>query len=124
MRRFWLISCLLAVITASALWGVHKLGFIVYDDPDYVAANPIVQRGLTPEGLAWAFGQVHGAETYWHPVTWLTHMLDCQLFGLNSGAHHLVSLGWHTANAVLLFQLLWRAIGARWTSAVIAALFA
>src|SRR5713101_6704021 len=123
MRRFWLIFCLLVTVTGAAFWGVHKLGFIVYDDPDYITANPIVQRGLTPEGLGWAFGNVRGSVTYWHPITWVTHMVDCQLFGLNGGAHHLVSLGFHTANVLLLFLLLSRSTGALWTSAVIAAFF-
>lgn len=123
MRRFWLIQCLLAVITATAFWDVHTLGFIAYDDPDYITTNWLVQRGLTREGLAWAFGQVHGTETYWHPITWVTHMFDCQFFGLNGGAHHLTSLAFHIANVLLLFLLIFRTTGAFWTSAVVAALF-
>src|SRR5438105_4255587 len=124
MRRFWLILVLLAMLSAATFWGVHRLGFIAYDDPDYITTNRIVQRGLTPEGLAWAFGNLHGTETYWHPITWVTHMLDCQLFGLNGGAHHLVNLAFHITNVLLLFLLIFRTTGAIWTSAVVAALFA
>src|SRR5262249_30491392 len=86
--------------------------------------NGIVQRGLTAEGLAWAFGQLHGTATYWHPLTWISHMLDCQLFGLKPGPHHLVNVLFHALNAVLLLVLLHRLTGALWRSAMVAALFA
>jgi len=102
----------------------HVLGhdFIDYDDPKYVVENPVVRAGLTGRGVAWAFTTEHAAN--WHPVTWLSHMLDCQLFGVQPEFHHATSLFLHTANGVLWF-LLWRAMtGAVWRSAVVAALFA
>ncbi|MEI7729644.1 MAG: glycosyltransferase family 39 protein [Verrucomicrobiota bacterium] len=98
--------------------------FINYDDPAYVTQNTWVQAGLTPKGVAWAFGNLHGEQTYWHPITWLSHMLDCQLFGLNAGWHHLVNVLFHALNAGLLFLVLKRLTGAVWRSAIVAALFA
>src|SRR5438045_1254007 len=100
------VAVALALLTFAAFFRVSQNGFVGYDDPDYLSLNPIVRQGLTREGLAWAFGNVHGEQTYWHPLTWISHMIDVQLFGLNPGAHHLVSLAIHTANAVLLFLLL------------------
>src|SRR3954471_20285094 len=102
MRRKATVVVLLILLTGVTFWRVGSSAFLSYDDPDYVTLNPIVQKGLSAEGLAWAFGNIHGEQTYWHPVTWLSHMLDVQLFGLNAGAHHLVSLAFHIANGVLL----------------------
>ena len=93
-----LIALLLAAVTTAVYWPVLRHEFINYDDPYYVTENPRVQAGLTQAGLVWAFTQLHGEHTYWHPVTWLSHMLDCQLFGLNAGAHHLVNVLLHAAN--------------------------
>src|SRR5438552_11037136 len=124
MRRTSTVAILLALLTAATFWQVSRLGFVSYDDPDYVTLNRVVQKGLSWQGLAWAFGNIHGEQTYWHPITWLSHMLDVQLFGLNPGAHHLVSLAFHIANAVLLFLILNAATGGFWTSALVAALFA
>jgi tetratricopeptide (TPR) repeat protein len=102
--------------------GVVRNGFINYDDNDYIAANPFVARGLTADGALWALTTTQSSN--WHPLTWLSHMLDVQLFGMNPGAHHLVGLGLHAANAALLYLLLLRLTGARWRSALVAALFA
>jgi len=124
MKEKLLTIAALIILTLTAFSGVGQLGFIGYDDPDYVSSNPMVQQGLTAQGVAWAFGNIHAERTYWHPITWLTHMLDCQLFGLNGGAHHWVSLLFHTANVILLFLLLANGTGAFWTSAVAAGLFA
>ncbi len=124
MRRDWLIVLVLMAVTLGVYWRVGQYEFINYDDPDYVTANPVVQKGLTSEGLAWAFGKAHAERTYWHPVTWLSHMLDCQLFGLKAGAHHLVNVGFHVLNAVLLFLLLKAMTQSPWRSALVAALFA
>jgi len=97
--------------------------FINLDDGAYVYKNPQVFRGLTSEGIIWAFTQSHAAN--WHPLTWLSHMLDCQLFGAgNAGAMHLVNVLFHTANSVLLFLLLRRATGSEYRSLCAAALFA
>jgi tetratricopeptide (TPR) repeat protein len=96
--------------------------FVNLDDQQYVTANPYVLRGLGWDGVAWAFGGFAAAN--WHPLTWLSHMADVTLFGVEAGAHHLVNVALHAANAVLLFTFLWRATGARWRSAIVAALFA
>jgi protein O-mannosyl-transferase len=122
-RTQWL-AVLLVVMTVAVYWQVSRHDFVNYDDTDYVTANSHVQAGLTWEGVKWAFGNLHGQATYWHPITWLSHMLDCQFFGLNPAAHHLVNLLWHTINVVLLFLLLNRLTGSMWASAFIAGVFA
>jgi branched-subunit amino acid transport protein AzlD len=109
-------------VTLAAFWPVRLNGFIEYDDQDYVTANAQVQRGLSWEGVAWAFQTGHAAN--WHPFTWLSHMFDVQLFGLNPAGHHLTSVLFHIANATLLFLLLRRTTGALWRSAFVAVLFA
>src|SRR5260370_33027008 len=124
MRRDLLIVLFLTLVTGAVYWQVGQYEFISYDDPDYVTGNRVVQQGLTKEGVAWAFGNLHGEKTYWHPVTWLSHMLDCQWFGLKPGAHHLVNVLLHVINAILVFFLFKRMTGAVWRSAVVAALFA
>ncbi|MHB8773383.1 MAG: tetratricopeptide repeat protein [Syntrophales bacterium] len=97
-------------------------GFISFDDDDYLTANPVVRQGLTWDGVVWAFS---APRVYnWHPLTWLSHMLDVQLFGLNAGAHHLVGLLLHIANSLLLFGVLRAMTGAPWRSGLVAALFA
>ena len=124
MRRDWQIMALLAAATFAVFWQVSRHEFINFDDPAYVSYNPTVQQGLTWRGVAWAFEELHGEATYWHPVTWLSHMLDCQLFGLKPAGHHLTSLLLHICNTLLLFALLRRMTGRRGTSALVAALFA
>jgi tetratricopeptide (TPR) repeat protein len=117
------VICLaIAVVTAAIYWQTSRNGFINFDDPDYIKSNPMTQAGLTLQTVQWAFTTFQASN--WHPLTWLSHALDCQLFGLNLGAHHLVSLGFHIANAVLLFLLLRRMTGYLWRSAFVAALFA
>jgi tetratricopeptide (TPR) repeat protein len=118
------IALLLAVITLALYWPVRQHEFVNYDDPDYVTENPRVKAGLTKAGIVWAFTQLHGEHTYWHPVTWLSHMMDCQLFGLNAGAHHLGNVAFHAANVMLLFGVLRRLTGATGRSLAVAALFA
>src|SRR5689334_7422955 len=76
MKQKLLTITALVLLTFATFSGVSNLQFVSYDDPDYITANPIVQQGFTKSGIAWAFGRVHGTETYWHPVTWLTHMMD------------------------------------------------
>ena len=118
----WLVGLLLASATLLAFWPVTDNGFINYDDPFYVTNNPDVNGGLTARSVKWAFTAMHASN--WHPLTWLTHMLDCELFGLNARAHHLVNLAWHIANTLLLFTLLKQLTGYPWRSAFVAALFA
>jgi protein O-mannosyl-transferase len=117
-----LIALLLALVTLLAYLPVTRDGFVDYDDQDYVTENSIVQNGLTWAGIKWAFTTGHASN--WHPLTWLSHMTDCELFGLNSAAHHFVNALFHTANVALLFALLLRLTGALWPCAIIAALFA
>ncbi len=95
--------------------------FLNYDDPAYLTNNAHVRAGLTWEGFRWAFA---GRADYWHPLTWLSHMLDWQLFGAQATGHRCVSVLWHAANAVLVFHVLRRLTGAFWTCALSAALFA
>src|SRR5947208_1538477 len=99
---------------------VHQ--FITLDDPTYIQENPLVNRGVTLAGLAWAFSTFHA--TNWHPLTWISHMIDCQLFGTNAGRHLLVNALIHLANTLLVFWFLLRTTHARWLSALVAALFA
>ena len=107
--RKWLLCLLLALATWLAYWPVLRCGFVDLDDPLYVTENYQVQAGLSGKGLAWAFTTGHAAN--WHPLTWLSHQLDAQLFGLRAWGHHLTSLLLHTVNAILLFLVLRRAAG-------------
>ena len=120
--RAWLISALLGMLTLATFWPVVHNGFIGWDDSSYVTENPHVLKGLTWQNVGWALQT--GCSANWHPVTWLSHMLDVDLFGLKPGGHHLASLLLHCVNAVLLFLLLRRLTGAEWRSAMVAALFA
>jgi tetratricopeptide (TPR) repeat protein len=122
MSRPRFIGLLLALITLLAYLPASRDGFVNYDDQDYVTENSVVQKGLTWTGIKWAFTTGHASN--WHPVTWLSHMADCELFGLNPGAHHLANVLFHTANVVLLLLLLLRLTGELWPAAFIAALFA
>ena len=85
MPRPTLLVLSLVLLIAAAFWEVSRNGFVSYDDPDYLTMNPMVQKGITSEGLAWAFGSINGERTYFHPLTWVSHMLDVQWFGLNAG---------------------------------------
>jgi Flp pilus assembly protein TadD len=111
----------LALLVAVVYWQVHGFDFVNFDDPEYVSRNRWVLQGLTWDGIAWAFTGFRVSN--WHPLTWLSHMLDVQLFGPTPGAHHVVSAVLHSLNTVLLFALLRGATGATWRSAVVAALF-
>src|ERR1043165_5067944 len=122
--RELIIGIALVLITLAVYWPVRQYEFVNYDDPVYVYENKLVQQGLTREGFVWAFTRLAGDHTYWYPVTWLSHMVDCQLFGPHSGAHHLGNVGFHALNAALLFLLLKKLTGSSWRSAVVAALFA
>jgi tetratricopeptide (TPR) repeat protein len=154
-RRNALIHCaiglVLVAITVVAYWGVWKLDFVYFDDPGYVSQNLFVQRGLTWENVGWAFTSF--VQSNWHPLSWLSHMADCQFFHLpdatpnaaeedtakpgpagletlgrsykpDAGKHHCVNVAFHIANTLLLFWLLWRMTGATWRSGLVAALFA
>jgi tetratricopeptide (TPR) repeat protein len=112
----------LAAITFIVFGQTFHYDFVNYDDDDYVYENPVVQKGLTLRGIIWAFTHIHSFN--WHPLTWISHMLDCQLYGLNPGGHHLTNVLLHTAAAILLFLVLRRMTGFLWRSAFVAAVFA
>ena len=117
-----LLGLLLFFGTAALYVPALKNGFVNYDDPAYVTQNPQVAEGLTARSLAWAFAST--AEANWHPLTWISHMLDVQAFGMSPEGHHAQSVFWHAVNVVLLFLLLTKATGFAGRSAVVAALFA
>lgn len=117
-----LICLALALAAAGIYWQVHGFDFVNYDDPDYVTENPMVRAGLTFKGIGWAF--THFTLSNWHPLTWISYMLDCQLFGVNAGGPHVENVLFHAANAILLFLLLYQLTHAQWRSAIVAALFA
>jgi tetratricopeptide (TPR) repeat protein len=121
-RRSTWIGALLASVTLAAFWPVVHNDFIKLDDRKYVTENPHVLSGLTWPNVQWAFQP--GYASNWHPLTWLSHMLDVQFFGLNPGWHHLVNLVLHIANTLLLFVVLKRMADTVWRSASVAALFA
>src|ERR1700733_886561 len=117
-----LICLLLASVTLALYWPATGFDFTNYDDPDYIIYNPAIQHGVSPDSVAWAFKTSHASN--WNPVTWISHMVDYSLYGLKPGGHHLTNLIFHTANAVLLFLVLWQLTGTQWRSALVAALFA
>ena len=117
------ILVLLLIAGTLALYNpATRNGFINYDDNSYITLNPQVQAGLTLDGMRWAFTTFDVSN--WHPITWLSHMLDCQLFGLNPAGHHFVSILLHALNVALVFWLLLQATGAQWRGLWVAALFA
>jgi tetratricopeptide (TPR) repeat protein len=111
----------LALVTFAVYLPTAWNDFVNYDDSDYVTENGRVKSGLTWETVVWAFKSGHASN--WHPLTWLSHALDYQVFGMHAGAMHLVSALFHTANTVLLFLVLRALTGALWRSAIVAALF-
>lgn len=121
--QFIILSCLLLALGTLALYSpVRKAEFVNYDDFDYVVRNAHVTAGLHWKTFTWAWTAIAAAN--WHPLTWLSHALDCQLYGLKPAGHHITSLVLHVINVLLLFLLLWRATGATGRSLLVAALFA
>lgn len=117
------LAMIAVVALEMILYGrVAHFPFIEVDDLEYVMKNPAVHRGLTADTVRWAFTSFESAN--WHPLTWLSYMLDVSLFGVNPGGHHLVNLLFHIANGCLLFGLLRRMTGKGWESVLVAALFA
>jgi len=117
-----IIGLLLAVVTLMVYWPVRQYDFLGYDDPLYYSENAHVQNGLTIANIGWAF--TTDAAANWHPLTWLSLMLDAEIFGNQPAGPHLVNLLFHIGNTVLLFVLLRRLTAVIWPSAVVAALFA
>ena len=120
-KHLLLIYVALAAVTITAFEQVRLNNFIGYDDSKYVTDNPHVKSGITQKSFLWAFTATRASN--WHPLTWLSHMLDCELFGLNPYWHHLTNLFLHAANTLLLFWVLKSMTRAVWPSAFVAALF-
>lgn len=118
----WILAGVIFLGTLALYLPVRKYPFINYDDDRYISDNAHVKFGLTPESMKWAF--ISFDESNWHPVTWLSHMLDCQIFGLNPAGPHIVNSVLHAANAAVLFWILCLATGLMWRSLMVAALFA
>lgn len=121
-RQNIMICVLLATATFTVYFPLLRHPFVNYDDDVYVTSNPYVNSGFKWENVKWASTALTTGN--WHPLSWMSHQLDCQIFGLYAGGHHLTSLLLHIINAVLLFWLLQHATGARWRSLMVAALFA
>ena len=120
-KEAWI--CLLLILSILVVyWQVVDFEFVSYDDDVYVTRNPMVQQGLTLESVRRAFGSTHAE--FWHPLTWLSHMLDVQIFGLNPGGHHFSNLLLHIINTLLLVWILRYTTGHLWRSYIVAALFA
>jgi tetratricopeptide (TPR) repeat protein len=122
-RHARIICVVLALVTLALYLPVVGYDFILFDDPAYITENPHVLQGLTLSGMVWAL--TTGEASNWHPLAWLSGMLDVQIYGVaHPGGHHLTSVLFHIVNALLLFVVLRRFTGALWRSAVVAALFA
>ncbi len=117
-----IIYGLLILIPLLVYYQVIDFGFILFDDPTYVTENSMVLSGLNAKSIYWAFSEAY--QFNWHPITWLSHMLDIELFGLNAGYHHLVNVLIHILNTLILFKLLYKTTGYLWRCAFIAGLFA
>ena len=117
-----LIYVVLALATSIAFEQVRHNEFVHYDDYDYVVENQQVRAGITCQSIVWAFTAFQ--KDNWHPLTWISHMLDCELFELNPAGHHLSGLLFHVANTLLLFAVLKKMTGAVWASGFVAAAFA
>lgn len=120
--RAVLLYVLLVVVTLGIFWPITNHDFLKYDDDTYLTNNRNVQSGLSLENIKWAFVTSHASN--WHPLTWLSHMLDCELFGLNASMHHLVNLIFHVVNTLLLLLVVKQITGSEAKSIFVAALFA
>jgi tetratricopeptide (TPR) repeat protein len=118
-----LLVCLFLIISILAVyWQVRNCPFVNYDDGQYVTQNQYVQAGLTLESIKWSITDSHASN--WHPLTWMSHMLDCQIYGLDPGRHHLTNVFFHILNTLLLFLVFKKMTGDFWQSSFVAALFA
>ncbi|MBI4558176.1 MAG: tetratricopeptide repeat protein [Candidatus Hydrogenedentes bacterium] len=117
-----MLVLVIVVATLVAYRQAPQFGFLNFDDNSYVTGNAMVRDGLTVRGIVWAFTTGHSAN--WHPLTWLSHMLDVQLFGMNPRGHHITNLLLHILNTILLYEVLRRMTGYSYRSAIVAALFA
>jgi len=118
-----IITCLFLVLAIGAIYlQVWNHEFVGYDDDDYVSENARVQNGLTLDNVIWAFKTTHTG--YWHPLTWLSHLLDVELFDMQSGRHHLINVFFHILNSLLLFLVFRKMTGRVWQSGFVAVIFA
>jgi len=117
-----IVCAALAAIIFAAFEGVRNNKFVFYDDDKYITANEYVQHGLSFESIKWAFTTSYQGN--WHPLTWISHLIDISIFSMNPAGHHLVSLGFHIAGVILLFLILRKMTGAIWPSALVAAFYA
>lgn len=121
--RLDIIVCLFLVLaTLTVYWQVRNYSFVVYDDGLYITDNQHVRAGLNIENIFWAFSNT--CSSNWHPLTWISHMLDVQLYGMNPGSHHMTNVLFHIVNSMLLFIVFKRMTGRIWQSGLIAVLFA
>ena len=121
-KYFALIVLVLALVTAAIYWPITRHPFVIFDDEQYIVFNPHVTSGLNETNLVWAFTTSEQAN--WHPLAWISHQADCNVFGVYAGGHHLVNLLFHISNTLLVFLFLRGSTGALWRSAFVAALFA
>ena len=121
-RPKWLVCALLGAAVLATFWPAVHCGFIDYDDNEYVRFNKDIQHGLNWQSIRWAF--TTGRAAYWQPLTWISHAIDCQFYGLEPWGHHLTSLLLHLVNSFLLLLLLNRLTHAPWPSAFAGAMFA
>jgi Tfp pilus assembly protein PilF len=121
-NKVWFACLLLGLATIVLFLPASRFDFINYDDLDYVTENPHVQAGLTSQSIQWAFTAAHASN--WHPATWLSHMLDTELFGHGPSGPHAVNILFHAINSLLLFVFLYQITNGYWRSLFVAALFA
>lgn len=117
-----LLGIAISILALLVYWQVQTFEFINMDDPLYITDNPQVRNGLTKEGIKWAF--TFNDTSYWHPLTWLSHMVDCKIYRLNPKGHHFTNILFHIASTLLLFVTMRKMTGALWRSAFVAAFFA
>lgn len=117
-----ILSGMIVMLTLVVYWQTGSHGFFLYDDGEYLLSNPMVNEGVTINGIKLAFTSFHSGN--WHPLAWLSHMIDVQLFGLKPAAHHVVNMALHTANSLLLFLLLARMTSGLWQSFAVSVIFA
>ena len=122
LKQVWILCILLLIVTTVVFWQVHRHEFVYFDDGVYVTQNPHIQSGISLKGILWAFSTTYAE--FWHPLTWLSLMLDYQIYGLNAGGYHVTNLILHALSVLLLFLLFHRMTGAVWKSAFVAAVFA
>lgn len=122
VRLHFAICLFLVLCTLSVFWQVKDFDFVNYDDDLYVFENSLVKEGVTLKGIYWSFQTTQGGN--WHPLTWFSHMMDVEMYGLSPGRHHLTNVFFHTINTLLIFLIFRRMTGKDWQSGVVAILFA